>query len=124
MSKMRVMVVDDDPQVRGIIKDKLGSKDLEVIIAANGREAIRMAETDPPSLIILDIMMPGMSGFDVCERLRANSRTANVPIIFLTARSDRVDREKAMSFGALDYILKPFSPQKLSEKVMEIIGIH
>ena len=114
-------MVDDDAFVREIIKAKLTSKGLEVIEAANGQEALNKAQDERPQLIVLDIMMPGMSGFDVCERLRANPQTVNVPILFLTSRGDREDRERAMRLGALDFFMKPFSPQKLSEKVLEII---
>lgn len=124
MSEMRVMIVDDDAFVREIIKTKLTSKGLEVIEAANGHEALKKVEAEKPSLIILDIMMPGMDGFDVCERLRANPLTVNVPVLFLTSRGDRTDRERAMRFGASDLFVKPFSPQKLSEKVLEIIHSH
>jgi DNA-binding response OmpR family regulator len=115
------MVVDDDAFVRQIIRAKLSSKGLEVIEAANGQDALKKAETEKPCLIVLDIMMPGMNGFDVCERLRANPQTVNVPILFLTSRGDQEDRERAMRLGALDFFMKPFSPQKLSEKILEIV---
>jgi DNA-binding response OmpR family regulator len=121
MSETRVMVVDDDAFVREILKAKLSSKGLEVIEAANGQDALKKAETEKPCLIVLDIMMPGMNGFDVCERLRANPLTVNVPILFLTSRGDQEDRERAMRLGALDFFMKPFSPQKLSEKILEIV---
>jgi DNA-binding response OmpR family regulator len=121
MSDMRVMVVDDDAFVRQIIRTKLLSKGLEVIEAANGQDALKKAETEKPCLIVLDIMMPGMNGFDVCERLKANPQTVNVPVLFLTSRGDQEDRERAMRLGALDFFMKPFSPQKLSEKIMEIV---
>lgn len=124
MSEMRVMIVDDDAFVREIIKTKLTSEGLVVIEAANGHEALKKVEAEKPSLIVLDIMMPGMDGFDVCERLRANPQTVNIPILFLTSRGDQTDRERAMRFGALDLFVKPFSPQKLSEKVLEIIHSH
>lgn len=121
VSEACVMVVDDDAFVREIIRAKLTSKGLDVIEAANGQEALKKAEAEKPKLIVLDIMMPGMNGFDVCERLRANPQTVNVPILFLTSRGDQEDRERAMRLGALDFFMKPFSPQKLSEKVLEII---
>ncbi len=121
VSETRVMVVDDDAFVRQIIRAKLSSKGLKVIEAVNGPDALKKAETEKPCLIVLDIMMPGMNGFDVCERLRANPQTVNVPILFLTSRGDQEDRERAMRLGALDFFTKPFSPQKLSEKILDII---
>ncbi len=121
MNDTRVMVVDDDVFVRQIIRAKLSSKGLDIIEAANGQDALKKAETVKPCLIVLDIMMPGMNGFDVCERLRANPQMVNVPILFLTSRGDQEDRERAMRLGALDFFMKPFSPQKLSEKIMEIV---
>jgi DNA-binding response OmpR family regulator len=119
-----VMVVDDDVFVREIIRAKLSSKGLQVIEADNGYEALKIATAERLALIILDIMMPDMNGFDLCEKLRANPQTVNVPVLFLTSRSDQADRERAMRLGALDYFVKPFSPQKLSEKVLEIIADH
>lgn len=120
--EVRVMIVDDDPFVRDIIRAKLSTKGLEMIEAANGLEALKKAESENPCLIILDIMMPGIDGFDVCERLRSNPVTVDVPILFLTSKGDLTDRERAMRLGALDFILKPFSPQRLTERVLDIIA--
>jgi two-component system alkaline phosphatase synthesis response regulator PhoP len=124
MGQTRVMIVDNDADVREIVKTVLASRGLEVIEAANGHEALEKAELERPSIIILDIMMPEMSGFDVCEKLKVNPLTVNVPVLFLTARDEGVDFERAMSLGALHYFVKPFSPQKLLEKILEITGGH
>ncbi len=119
------MVVDDDPGVREIIHDKLAGCGLEVVGAASGQEAVKLIDLHGGfGLIILDIMMPGISGFELCERLRLDSRTANTPVIFLTSRGEPSDREQAMRFGAFDFIIKPFSPTRLSERVMEILDIQ
>ncbi len=122
MDQHSVLVVDDDLFIRDLIKAQLTSKGLRTIQAANGLEALHKAEMERPHLIVLDIMMPGMSGFDVCERLRANPQTGNVPILFISSRSDQADRRRAMRLGALDLLVKPFSLQKFSEKVLEIVA--
>lgn len=118
----KVMIVDDEPFVREIVRVKLRQFGIDVIEGATGPEALEKALRDKPDLILLDIMMPKMSGFEVCEKLKSHPETANIPILMLTARGEQTDKEKGERVGALDYIVKPFSPQKLAEKVMSIIG--
>lgn len=117
--------MDDDPVVREIIHDKLSAHGLDVVGAASGSEALKWIEASGGfCLIILDIMMPGMSGFEVCERIRLDSRTANTPVLFLTSRGEPSDRERAMRFGAFDFIIKPFSPQRLADRILTILNTH
>ena len=105
-----VLVVDDTPDnlslMSGLLKDSY-----KVKIANNGEKALKIAESvSPPDLILLDIMMPGMDGYQVCERLKAQPNTRDIPVIFLTAKSDLEDEKKGLDLGAVDYITKPISP--------------
>jgi class 3 adenylate cyclase len=104
-----VLVVDDTPTnvavVSGVLKDSYKTK-----VATNGEKALAIATgPETPDLILLDVMMPGMDGYEVCRRLKANPQTAEIPVIFLTAKTDSIDEEKGFEVGAVDYIHKPFS---------------
>lgn len=105
-----ILVVDDTAENLFLLNDLL--KDLyKVKVTTNGSHAIRIATGDsPPDLILLDVMMPGMDGYEVCRRLKADLRTREIPVIFLTARSDVEDERHGLELGAVDYITKPFSP--------------
>jgi len=103
----RVLVVDDDPAGRGMMADWLAAYGHDVITASDGPEALLSVERDGPDVIILDVMMPGMDGFAVCERLKSNPRTAVVPVLMLTALNDREDRMRGMRAGANDFLMKP-----------------
>ncbi|GAA5184026.1 two-component system response regulator [Niveibacterium umoris] len=109
-SRHTVLVVDDTPDnltlMSGLLKDVY-----KVKIANNGEKAIKIAESSaPPDLILLDIMMPGMDGYEVCERLKANPQTRDIPVIFLTAKAEMDDEKRGLDLGAVDYITKPISP--------------
>ena len=118
----RVLVVDDEKFVRELIKIKLSRSGLVVLEAANGLEAVEMAHTQRPDMILLDVMMPKMNGFEACEKLKTDPATARIPIVMLTARGEQANHEKGISLGATDYMSKPFSPQKLAELVIEILA--
>jgi diguanylate cyclase (GGDEF)-like protein len=112
-----VLVVDDEPQNVRLLGQLL-REEHEVIIATNGAEALRRADSEhPPDLILLDVMMPGMDGWDVCRELKTNPVTAGIPIIFVTARDDVTDEAKGLAAGAVDYITKPFSPEIVRARV-------
>ena len=118
----KVLVVDDEKFVRELIKIKLSRCGLVVLEAANGLEAIEMAQAQRPDMILLDVMMPKMNGFEACEKLKTNPTTARIPVLMLTARGEQANHEKGISLGATDYMSKPFSPQKLAELVIEILA--
>jgi CheY-like chemotaxis protein len=117
----RVLVVDDEKFVRELIKIKLGRCGLIVTEATNGLEGVEMAQSLKPDIILMDVMMPKMNGFEACEKLKSNPDTARIPIVMLTARGEQMNLEKGLSLGAADYMSKPFSPQKLAELVIEIL---
>jgi len=105
-----VLVVDDTPDNLALMSELLRPR-YRVKIASSGEKALRIAGGDPrPDLILLDVMMPGMDGHEVCARLKAEAATRDVPVIFLTARSDVADETRGLALGAVDYITKPISP--------------
>jgi CheY-like chemotaxis protein len=115
--KQVVLVVDDLPEMIALISALL--KDYyTVTVATNGKDALRLAFSQhPPDLILLDIMMPGMDGYEVCSHLKRDSQTSDIPVIFLTAKSDEADEEKGFELGAVDYITKPISPPILLARI-------
>ncbi|MEE8360124.1 MAG: response regulator [Candidatus Omnitrophota bacterium] len=118
----KILVIDDERGILDLVKDWLGSKGYDVITALDGEEGLRMAQRDNPAVIILDIMMPGMDGFEVLNRLRSAPKTQNKPIIMLTRKRETETIEKAEHRGATDYIMKPFSVDDLLGMVRRYIA--
>ncbi|WP_376792105.1 response regulator [Thermoflexus sp.] len=121
MSKGRILVVEDDPDIANLLKVYFTSLDYEVQTAARGHEALERTRQQLPHLIILDIILPDIDGYEVCRRLRTNSRTSHIPIIFLTQRDERSDRIAGLELGADDYITKPFDIEELRLRVQNTI---
>jgi CheY-like chemotaxis protein len=117
--KKRVVVADDEPFILSALQDTL-SDSYSVTTASNGAEAIKVAERVMPDLIILDVMMPEMDGLEACKNLKRNKITSSIPVILLTAKGQITDIEKGFKSGADAYVVKPFSPARLIEKVEEI----
>src|SRR4030043_523345 len=119
MAGKRILVVDDDAKTVELVKLYLNRDGYKVIIAYNGTEALRLAREIRPDLIVLDLMLPGLDGLEVCSTLRAES---DVPIIMLTARTGEPDRLLGLDLGADDYVTKPFSPRELAARVRAVLG--
>ena len=117
MQTANIQVVDDNPQNLAILTALLAEQGYEVRTAINGTLALRSAQRRPPDLILLDIMMPELDGYQVCERLQADERTRDVPVIFVSALDEALDKVKAFSAGAVDYITKPFQEQEVLARV-------
>jgi DNA-binding response OmpR family regulator len=118
-SKMStVLVVDDEPIVREVVVRYLERDGHRTLEAASGDEAARLLEHDPPSLVVLDVMLPGIDGFELCRRIRASS---DLPIVLLTARGEEADRIVGLELGADDYLTKPFSPRELAVRVRNLL---
>lgn len=119
----RALVVDDQPDLRRLITIALERSGLPISVrtAGSGPEALEQAQNDPPDVILLDVMMPGMDGFEVCARLRAHVRTAFIPILMVTARDDAASRGKGFLVGTDDYITKPFAPHDLLARVRRLL---
>ena len=118
----KILIADDELFVRQLVKVKLELCELKVIEAMNGEEAIDKAVQEQPDLILLDVMMPKMNGFETCRRLKDHPATSHIPILMLTARGEQMDKEKGQSLGVIEYMTKPFSPQKLAERVLALLG--
>ena len=117
----KVLVVDDDDDIRFLIAYKLTSAGYDVTLAADGTRGLDAARRENPDLILLDWMMPEMSGVEVCTALRADPISQETPVILITARSQQADIERGFAAGASDYVLKPFSPSELLARVTEIL---
>jgi two-component system phosphate regulon response regulator PhoB len=113
----RVLLAEDDPDIRHLVAFKLGRAGIDVVAVSDGLAALQVALQDPPDLALFDVRMPRMSGLDLCRELRSHGGTATIPIIMLTARARPQDLESALRAGATDYIVKPFSPRDLLQRV-------
>jgi two-component system phosphate regulon response regulator PhoB len=113
----RILVVDDEPDITALVAYHLAKGGFRVSTAANGTDALKAAREERPDIVVLDLMLPGMSGYDVLAELRRRDETREVGVILLTARREETDRIKGLSLGADDYLTKPFSPQELSLRV-------
>jgi two-component system phosphate regulon response regulator PhoB len=117
----RILVVDDEPDIVALVVYHLAKAGYRVSSASTGTDALALAKRDRPSLIVLDLMLPGMSGFDVLAKLREEEATAGIAVLMLTARKEEPDRIRGLELGADDYLTKPFSPQELVLRVTAIL---
>jgi two-component system phosphate regulon response regulator PhoB len=113
----RILVVDDEPDITALVAYHLAKAGFRVSTAANGPDALKAAREERPDIVILDLMLPGVSGYEVLAELRKRDETREVGVILLTARREETDRIRGLSLGADDYLTKPFSPQELSLRV-------
>lgn len=121
MIRKRILVVDDEKDIVDILKYNLEREsEFEVMTAGNGKEALELAQFNP-DLILLDIMMPEINGFEVCKELKSNPATARIPVIFLTAKENEIDEILGLEIGADDYITKPISPRKVLARIKSVI---
>jgi two-component system phosphate regulon response regulator PhoB len=121
MSKPKLLLVEDDPALAELLEYRFRNEGYAVRVTADGDEALLMAAEDAPDLVILDWMIEGTSGIEVCRRLRRDQATASVPVIMLTAREAEDDRIRGLDTGADDYITKPFSPRELLARVAAVL---
>jgi two-component system alkaline phosphatase synthesis response regulator PhoP len=121
MATRTILVVDDEPGIVAIARDYLDRAGFRVVTAGDGNVALRLARAESPSLIVLDLMLPGIDGLDVTRVLRSDPATRAVPIIMLTARVEEADRLVGLELGADDYITKPFSPRELVARVRAVL---
>jgi phosphate regulon transcriptional regulator PhoB len=121
MMKAKILVVDDEPDVVQLIEYNLRAAGYDAIHALDGEEALNKARTSSPDLIILDLMLPEVEGFDVCKILRREPGTSAIPIVMLTAKASETDRVLGLELGADDYVTKPFSPRELVLRVKRLL---
>jgi DNA-binding response OmpR family regulator len=116
-----VLVADDESSIRLLCRVNLARSGIEVLEAADGEQALELARTQHPHLVLLDVMMPGVDGWTVAAELAARSETSDIPIVFLTARAERADRERGHELGGVGYVVKPFDPLGLAELVEDVL---
>ena len=121
MKDLQILVVDDEPDILSVLVYHLSREGYQVKTAVNGQGALKAAEADRPDLIILDLMLPGMDGYEVLSRLRSDERLGSIPVILLTALVEEEERVKGFEVGADDYIAKPFSARELGLRVEALL---
>ena len=121
-SQDRILVADDDGDIRDLVVFKLTQAGYDVEAVQDGAAAFQSIEASPPRLAILDVMMPGLSGFDVLRKVRADERLKDLEVILLTAKSRDIDVDAGFATGASDYVIKPFSPRELLHRVNALVA--
>lgn len=121
MSKTMVLIVEDDPDILQLLAYNVEAAGFEVMTAGDGHGALKRVQEQPPHLVILDLMIPGVDGLEVCRELKRNPETRGIPIIMVTARSAEIDRIVGLELGADDYVVKPFSPRELILRIRAIL---
>ena len=117
----KLLIADDEAGIRSLVKMTLVSESYEILEAKDGTEALAMAREHMPRMILLDVMMPGLTGFEVCRAIKADPLTKGITVVILTARAQEADQEEGASSGADGYFTKPFSPLALLRKVDEVL---
>jgi DNA-binding response OmpR family regulator len=117
----KILIAEDERDIRDLIEFTLKYAGHEVIKASNGAEAVEMAPQVKPDLILLDVRMPRMTGYEACKAIKAIEEVKNIPIVFLSAKGQPSEMDSGMDAGAYDYILKPFAPDQLTKRVSEIL---
>lgn len=120
----KILIAEDERDIRDLITFTLRFAGHEVIPTANGEEAYQAALKEIPDLILLDVRMPRMTGYEACEQLKATASTQNIPVVFLSAKGQESEVKTGMEAGAEEYILKPFSPDQLTARIQEILSKH
>jgi len=117
----RVLVIDDEAPIRLLCRVNLEADGMQVLEASDGPTGLEKARNEEPDVILLDVMMPGLDGWQVAEELLDDRRTSSIPIVFLTARAEVRDRVRGLDLGGIDYVTKPFNPIELAPQVRELI---
>ena len=121
MSKGTILVIDDEKDLIELVRYNLEKEGFDVIAATDGQSGLEVIRKHRPELVMLDLMMPGIDGLQVCQRLRADQRTARTPVIMLTAKATEADRIVGLELGADDYVTKPFSPREVVARVKAVL---
>ncbi len=121
MEQKRILIVDDEPDIIRLVKFILEKRGFEVFVASDGKAAISSAFKILPDLIVLDVLMPNFNGYEVCEKLKKDERTKNIPVVMLSAKSQESEKKQGFAAGAADYISKPFNTEDFVSRVTSII---
>ena len=120
--KKKILVIEDDPSTLRFIEYTVQQEGLQVLTERNGLDGLKSAQTKQPDLIILDIMLPGLDGYEVCHRLRQKTETASIPILMLSAKARQEDKDTGIRVGADDYLTKPVDPSEIVTKVQTLLA--
>lgn len=118
---IKILVAEDEPDIRELIAFTLRFSNFEVVLATNGVEAVEKAQAEQPTLILMDVRMPRMTGYEACRQLKENPETCDIPIVFLSAKGQEAEIQQGLASGAEQYILKPFAPDDLIRQVHDIL---
>jgi two-component system phosphate regulon response regulator PhoB len=122
IARPRVVIADDDPDIRRLVQITVSNAGCDVTVASDGEQALELIRKSPPDLVILDVLMPRMDGWEVARELKADPLTQGVPIMFLTSRGQEHDVLEGFNSGAADYMVKPFSPRELQVRVRAVLS--
>ncbi|MCK4900623.1 MAG: response regulator [Anaerolineales bacterium] len=120
----KILIAEDERDIRDLITFTLRFAGYEVTATTDGEEAYETAQRILPDLILLDVRMPGMNGYDACKKIKANDKTQHIPVVFLSAKGQEAEVQTGIDAGATEYIIKPFSPDQLTERVQAILENH
>ena len=126
MEDLKLLIVDDEPHIRMLLEqtlEDLEDQDVELLIATNGQEAFDIIKKEEPQLVFLDVMMPKMNGFEVCEKVKKELQLDNTHIVLLTAKGQEADKEQGLAMGANEYMTKPFDPDSIMDKALKILEL-
>lgn len=121
--KKRVLLIEDDPSSVRLVSYTLEQEGYEVLTATNGLEGLKKVREEAPDLLVLDVMLPGLDGFEVCRRLRADEQTAGLPVLMLSAKAQETDKTTGLKMGADDYLAKPADPSEIVARVANLLAM-
>lgn len=121
--KKRVLLIEDDPSSVRLVSYTLEQEGYEVLTATNGLEGLKKVREEAPDLLVLDVMLPGLDGFEVCRRLRADEQTAGLPVLMLSAKAQEIDKTTGLKMGADDYLAKPADPSEIVARVANLLAM-
>ena len=118
----KILIAEDERDIRDLIAFTLRFAGYEVLTANNGEEAVQMTQTELPDMVLTDVRMPKMTGYEACRQIKSNPATQHIPVIFLSAKGQEAEVQSGLDAGGDEYLLKPFAPDQLTRKVAEILG--
>lgn len=120
----KILIAEDERDIRDLIIFTLRFSGYEVVAASNGEEAIQLAQQEMPDLILLDVRMPRKTGYEACAAIKADEKTKNIPVIFLSAKGQESEIQAGLQAGAVEYLLKPFVPDQLTARIQAVLAAH
>ena len=118
----KILIAEDEPDIRELVAFTLRFAGYEVVSATNGEEAVQLASREYPDLILMDVRMPRMTGYDACRVMKADAELKDIPVVFLSAKGQEAEIQNGLDVGAEEYLLKPFAPDQLTNRVKAILG--